>query len=181
LQVRFESIRGQPHARAPARAAASFACPRRVARGSERSVEARFDRRAPDMDAPTRAPAEDAQPIPVLPVRCTQRSKTFYARLGFRTQPDGESEDYLVLRAGVVELHFFRWPDLAPAGSSALAHVRVRDADALWRAWARLGIPGDGAPRLTAPADTPWGLRRFALVDPDGNCLSFEHAGGTSG
>jgi catechol 2,3-dioxygenase-like lactoylglutathione lyase family enzyme len=134
------------------------------------------------MGAQARAPAEDAQPIPVLPVRCTQRAKLFYARLGFRpASQDGESEDYLVLRAGAVELHFFRWPDLAPAGSGALAHVRVRDADALWRAWSRLGIPDQGSPRLTAPADTPWGLRRFALVDPDGNGLSFEHAGGAPG
>ena len=133
-----------------------------------------------------RAPQRfDARPreaaIPVLPVRCTQRAKVFYARLGFRPAAEGEGTDYLVLRAGAVELHFFRWPDLEPARSSALAHISVRDADALWRVWSRLGVPAEGFPRLTAPVDTPWGVRRFALVDPDGNGLSWEAARGPGG
>ena len=119
---------------------------------------------------------EQERAIPVLPARCLNRARFFYARLGFFAEGE-TAADYLVLRAGGVELHFFAWPDLEPARSSALAHMRVPDADALWRRWSRLGIPQDGFPRLTAPADTPWGVRRFALVDPDGNCLSWEQAG----
>ena len=120
--------------------------------------------------------AEQERAIPVLPARCLNRARCFYARLGFRVAEGEAAPDYLVLRAGGVELHFFPWPDLEPARSSALAHMRVPDADALWRRWSRLGIPQDGFHRLTAPADTPWGVRRFALVDPDGNCLSWEQA-----
>ena len=120
--------------------------------------------------------------IPVLPMRDAQRTLAFYARLGFENVGADEwPDDYLVLRAGAVELHFFRWPDLEPARSSALAHISVRDADALWRVWSRLGVPAEGFPRLTAPVDTPWGVRRFALVDPDGNGLSWEAARGPGG
>lgn len=148
------------------------------------------DRASPASFAPAQAPqqaqedaarasqerAEQERAIPVLPARCLNRARCFYARLGFRVAEGEAAPDYLVLRAGGVELHFFPWPDLEPARSSALAHMRVPDADALWRRWSRLGIPQDGFPRLTAPADTPWGVRRFALVDPDGNCLSWEQA-----
>lgn len=107
-------------------------------------------------------------------MRSTRR---FYARLGFRVAGGPErARDYLVMRAGHLELHFFHWPDLEPASSSALCHVSVEDADALHRLWSRLDLPEDGAPRLTPIADTPWGMRRFAIVDPDGNCISCGQA-----
>lgn len=81
-----------------------------------------------------------------------------------------------MLRAGEVEIHFFHWDDLDPLASGALCHIRVGDADALHRLWAPLGLPEEGVPRLTAPNVTPWGVRQFALVDPDGNCLSCGHS-----
>ncbi len=50
--------------------------------------------------------------IPVLPMRDAQRTLAFYARLGFASVGHVEwPDDYLVLRAGDVELHFFRWDD----------------------------------------------------------------------
>ena len=64
--------------------------------------------------------------IPVLPTRDTQRTLAFYQRLGFANAGAEEwSNDYLVLRAGEVEIHFFRWDDLEPLGSGALCHIRV--------------------------------------------------------
>ncbi|MDB5572746.1 MAG: glyoxalase/bleomycin resistance/extradiol dioxygenase family protein [Hyphomicrobiales bacterium] len=114
--------------------------------------------------------------IPVLPVRSTHQTKRFYERLGFRDvgHPDW-SHDYLIVRAGDVELHFFRWPDLEPESSAALCHIRVENADELHGMWSPLGLPQEGVPRLTPVADTPWGVRQFALVDPDGNCISCGH------
>jgi hypothetical protein len=48
----------------------------------------------------------------------------------------------------------------------------VDDADALHAEVRRLGLPGEGIPRLPgAPVDTDYGLREFALVDPDGNLI----------
>lgn len=115
--------------------------------------------------------------IPVLPTRDTARARAFYERLGFANTGDEDwSEDYLVLRAGEIEVHFFRWDDLDPHAPGGLCHIRVPDADALHRLWSPLGLPDTGAPRLSAISSTPWGVRQFALVDPDGNCLSCSHA-----
>jgi MFS family permease len=47
----------------------------------------------------------------------------------------------------------------------------VRDADEFYQEFARLGLPSEGIPRLTAPVDQPWGMREFALVDPSGNLV----------
>jgi alpha-beta hydrolase superfamily lysophospholipase len=47
----------------------------------------------------------------------------------------------------------------------------VADVDALHRAWSQVGIPEQGIPRLTPPRDEDWGLRMFALVDPNGSLL----------
>jgi len=115
--------------------------------------------------------------IPVLPSRDTRRTLDFYRRLGFANAGAEEwPDDYLVLRAGEVEIHFFRWDDLDPHASAVLCHLRVADADALHALWAPLGLPDAGVPRMSGLSDTPWGVRQFALVDPDGNCLSCGHA-----
>ena len=118
-----------------------------------------------------------ARAIPVLPARDLVRTKRFYQRLGFRDVGGalGLSEwpdDYLVLRAGVVELQFFLWPDLDPERSATLCDIDTEDADKLHGLWSRLGLPDEGFPRLSPIADTPWGRRRFVMVDPDGNRLS---------
>jgi catechol 2,3-dioxygenase-like lactoylglutathione lyase family enzyme len=115
--------------------------------------------------------------IPVLPMRDAQRTLAFYNRLGFANIGAQEwPGDYLVLRAGEVEIHFYKWDDLDPHGHGALCHIRVGDVDALHRLWAPLDLPHEGAPRLTPVTNTPWGMRQFAIVDPDGNCLSCGHA-----
>ena len=114
--------------------------------------------------------------IPVLPSRDTRRTLAFYQRLGFSSAGADEwPDDYLVLRAGEIELHFFAWDDLDPHASAALCHLRVPDTDALHRLWAPLDLPREGVPRMTRVNGTPWGMRQFALVDPDGNCLSCCH------
>lgn len=117
----------------------------------------------------------DAPAIPVLPTRCAHRAKAFYEQLGFRAIAGSSAPDYVMLRAGEVEVHFFHWPSLEPESSQALQHIRVRDADALHQAWSRVALPAQGLPRMSQLSETPWGVRQFALVDPDGNCLSFGH------
>jgi catechol 2,3-dioxygenase-like lactoylglutathione lyase family enzyme len=122
------------------------------------------------------AGAVKGRAIPVLPMRDAQRTLAFYARLGFENVGAEEwPDEYLVLRSGDVELHFFRWDDLNPHSSAALCHLRVPDADALHRLWTPLDLPSEGVPRMSRINGTPWGMRQFALVDPDGNCLSCAH------
>jgi aminoglycoside 6'-N-acetyltransferase I len=109
--------------------------------------------------------------IPMLPSRSIAATTAFYRALGFDGGAHPFSADYAVFTRGTLELHFFTHRDLVPAASSAGCYLRVLDVDDLHRDFARAGLPGVGMPRLEHPEDKPWGLREFALVDPDGNLL----------
>lgn len=108
--------------------------------------------------------------IPILPSRSLNDTLAFYRRLGFDGKIHG-SGDYAILRRGAVELHFFTHRELRPAESSAMCYIRVSDAQDLYNAFALAKLPGKGIPRQDALADKPWGMREFAIVDPDGNLL----------
>ena len=109
---------------------------------------------------------------PILPSRDLDATAAFYGRLGFevagRYPPPG---DYLILRGHALELHFFAFPEHEPARSYAGAYVRLAEVDGLYACFAEAGLPRSGIPRLVAPDDKPWGMREFALVDPDGSLI----------
>jgi catechol 2,3-dioxygenase-like lactoylglutathione lyase family enzyme len=110
--------------------------------------------------------------IPVLPSRSLPRTIAFYERLGF----EGEllaGGTYAILTRGALELHFFPHPALDPAECYSGAYMRVGAVDPLYAAFAPLGLPRLGIPRLEPVADKPWGLREFALLDEDGNLVKF--------
>lgn len=109
--------------------------------------------------------------IPTLPSRSLPDTLAFYARLGFTGRVLGTEDAYAVLTRGAVELHFFAHPALDPATSHAGCYVRVQDADAMHDAFGAAALPAAGIPRLDRIADRPWGMREFAVVDPDGNLL----------
>ena len=108
---------------------------------------------------------------PILPSRDLEATSAWYSRLGFERKglwPD----EYLIVRRGAVGLHFFHAPDVDPFTSIAGCYLYTADADAIFAEWAALDLPDSAIPRLHgAPQDTDYGLREFALVDPDGNLL----------
>jgi catechol 2,3-dioxygenase-like lactoylglutathione lyase family enzyme len=108
---------------------------------------------------------------PNLPSRDFAATVRFYARLGFveTFRDDG----WLILERGPIQLEFFPWPQLNPRENIASCCIRVADADWLYAAF-REGLSqalNCGIPRITPPMSQPWGLREFAVVDPDGNLL----------
>ncbi|MBA3264427.1 MAG: VOC family protein [Thermoleophilaceae bacterium] len=108
---------------------------------------------------------------PILPSRDLAETAAFYTRLGF-TQAGLWPDEYLIVMRGEVGVHFFHSPGLDPRRSIAGCYLYVEDADALYAEYQRLGLPGEGIPRLHAPPeDTDYGLREFAVVDADGNLL----------
>jgi catechol 2,3-dioxygenase-like lactoylglutathione lyase family enzyme len=109
--------------------------------------------------------------IPILPSRSMSDTVAFYRRLGFEGGPHAFDSGYAILRRGTVELHFFLHADLDPADSFAGCYLRVADVDSFHRACATVALPSRGRPRMDALQDKPWGLREFAIVDPDGNLL----------
>jgi catechol 2,3-dioxygenase-like lactoylglutathione lyase family enzyme len=108
---------------------------------------------------------------PVFPVQSVSIALALYRRLGFEGTAYGEAgaddPEYGFLACGPVTLHLARTPNLDPKTSISACYLYVSDADALYAAWQTTGI-GSG---LKPPTDTPYGLREFAYIDPDGNLL----------
>jgi catechol 2,3-dioxygenase-like lactoylglutathione lyase family enzyme len=116
-------------------------------------------------------PKQDDIAIPTLPSRSVSDTLAFYRRLGFDGKIPGAGDSYAILRRGTVELHFFTHKELRPAESSAGCYVRVSDVESIYQAFAEAKLPRKGIPRQDALEDKAWGMREFAIVDPDGNLL----------
>ena|SRR6185369_13362080 len=111
------------------------------------------------------------QAIPTLPSRSVGETVMFYRRLGFEGGVHEFTNSYAILRRGAIELHFFKHEDLIPAESSAGCYIRVLDVEKLYRECSSSQLPRYGIPRMETLEAKPWGLREFAIVDPDGNLL----------
>ena len=109
--------------------------------------------------------------IPILPSRAVSETVAFYKRLGFEGGAHEFDSGYAILRRGAVELHFFTHRELVPAESSAGCYIRVLDVESIYKSFSSSQLPRSGIPRMEVLEDKPWGLREFAIVDPDGNLL----------
>ena len=109
--------------------------------------------------------------IPILPSADLDRTIGFWGPVGFDVVE--RFDGYLVTHAGGVELHF-----TLDAGQElseglfgqrpGLAFVHVQDALALWKHLRSADVAGVG------PVDErDYGLREFAVTDPDGNRVRF--------
>jgi uncharacterized glyoxalase superfamily protein PhnB len=73
-----------------------------------------------------------------------------------------------------VQLHFYGEPDVDLLTTSFSCYLFTEDADALFETWKAIGITTDpitGSRLQGPPADTDYGMREFALVDPSGNLI----------
>lgn len=101
---------------------------------------------------------------PVIPVRDLDTALYRYRRLGFDVEAYSGPERYGYVRRGRVQLHITEWDEHDPHSNAAVVYLYVSDADALHAEWQAADVIG----RLVPPHDTPYGLREFAFVDPDG-------------
>jgi catechol 2,3-dioxygenase-like lactoylglutathione lyase family enzyme len=107
----------------------------------------------------------------ILPSRDLVATSAFYERLGFEEQGHWPGE-YLIVMRREAGLHFFPSPSLDPWSSDAGCYVYVDDAGSLYTEYAAVDLPSEGIPRLHgAPVDADYGMREFAVVDPDGNLI----------
>jgi catechol 2,3-dioxygenase-like lactoylglutathione lyase family enzyme len=109
--------------------------------------------------------------IPILPSRSVGATAAFYRRLGFEGGAHEFDSNYAILRRGAVELHFFTHRELVPEASCAGCYLRVLDVESFYRQLSSSQLPRSGIPRMEIIEDKPWGLREFAVIDPDGNLL----------
>ncbi|KFM26330.1 Bleomycin resistance protein [Auxenochlorella protothecoides] len=111
--------------------------------------------------------------VPIVPVSSIKDSLTWYEKLGFvpRTDEDGDADNYALLTLGPVELHLRQVNSSEKLDAEANAngvYVRVEGLDALHDEF-----KGKGLSSLKGVQDTQWGMREFALSDPDGTLLRF--------
>jgi catechol 2,3-dioxygenase-like lactoylglutathione lyase family enzyme len=104
---------------------------------------------------------------PVVPVRDLDAALDRYHRLGFETSAYSGPERYGYASRGGVSLHLSEEPGHDPHRTTGSVYVYVSDADAVHAEWRAAGVDG----RFVAPHDTPYRLREFAYVDPDGTAL----------
>lgn len=102
--------------------------------------------------------------VPVVPVLDLDAALDRYRRLGFAARPYDGAERYGFVDRGDVSLHVNEWADHDPTRTAATVYLYVSDADALHAEWAASGVEG----HLGEPHDTPYRLREFGYVDPDG-------------
>lgn len=113
------------------------------------------------------------RPEPILPVRDLPRTRAFYQSLGFRS--GYRDDNYDILRRGGLVVHLEHDADLIPERNRFSCYWRVPNADVLFKEFSALGLPSEGMPRLTEPADEPWGMREFTMKDPSGNLIRVGH------
>jgi hypothetical protein len=101
---------------------------------------------------------------PVVPVRNLAAALERYRRLGFTARAYDGPERYGYVERGAVSMHLTEWSEHDPLRTGAVVYLYVSDADAVHAEWVASGVEG----RFVEPADTPYGLREFAYVDPDG-------------
>ena len=111
--------------------------------------------------------------IPILPARNLGETRRFYEGLGFRATGwwPVEFGGYAILRRGDLSMHFFAYEELSPSTNYAQCYWRVQNVDALHAECHAADLPSAGIPRLEGVADKPWGMREFAIVDPNGNLV----------
>jgi len=105
---------------------------------------------------------------PVLASLDIERSVDFYcSRLGF-AEVHVQQGTYGIVSRGAVQLHFWACAERHIAENTS-CRVRVEGIAALFAQCAALGLVHPNAP-LEAK---PWGTREFAVLDPDGNLVTF--------
>ncbi len=104
----------------------------------------------------------------IFPVADLAPATTFYRAMGFEVQAWDDTYA-LVRHRGEELLHLSVVDDFRPAANRAAGYLHVRDVDAWHTAWSALKDELGFA--MDAVADRPWGMREFAMRDPDGNLL----------
>jgi len=111
------------------------------------------------------------QTIPVLPSSNFDRTRRFYALLGFRQI--SVYPDYLLLERDGQEIHFFLEagdPTHGHVHSHFSTYIRAAGLDELFTSIQSAGLV------VEPPTVRPWGQKEMEIIDPDGSLLRFGEA-----
>lgn len=112
--------------------------------------------------------------VPALPASDVRRAVDFYVdALGFREVSQDDDGLGILARDGV-RLHVWLADGSALGAETYLAgsascRIETTQIETLHEHCAELGVVHPNAPLQ----DRPWGAREFAVLDPDGNLITF--------
>jgi catechol 2,3-dioxygenase-like lactoylglutathione lyase family enzyme len=105
---------------------------------------------------------------PVLASLDIERSAEFFSsKLGF-TRVHVAQGEYGIVSNGPIQIHFWACKDRRIAEATS-CRVRVQGIEVLHTQCASQAIVHPNAPLDTKP----WGTKEFAILDPDGNLVTF--------
>ncbi|CAM4084416.1 CL990 resistance protein [Mycobacterium basiliense] len=105
---------------------------------------------------------------PIIPVRDLDVALARYRQLGFDARAYQGPNRYGFVDRGRASIHLAEWAEHDPLSTSSSVYLYVTDADALYAEWQMVQARENLGGHLHSPHDTPYGLREFAYVDPDG-------------
>jgi hypothetical protein len=108
---------------------------------------------------------------PKLPMRNKTVTRDYFiSQLGFNELGDADYDGYLMVQKDNIQIHFFEFKGLDPKENYGQVYIRTDDIDRLYQSLLdkKLSIHPAGHLQLK-----PWGLKEFAMLDPDNNLLTF--------
>lgn len=108
--------------------------------------------------------------IPKLPARDLDETRIYFeTKLQFTAF--SRYPDYLIMKKGTSELHFFKFAELDPKSSYAMIYIRLdHGIEELYADYQSRGV----AIHPNGPLETkPWGTKEFAILDPNNTLLTF--------
>jgi len=100
-----------------------------------------------------------------VPAKDFELSKRFYSEIGFTVA--WSSDDLAYLRAGETSFLLQKFY-VKEHAENVMMHMLVVDVAAWWQHVQAQDIAGRYGVRVVPPADQPWGMRDFVLIDPTG-------------
>jgi catechol 2,3-dioxygenase-like lactoylglutathione lyase family enzyme len=109
--------------------------------------------------------------VPIIPARDVIASTSWYRdALGYEVHRS--QADYGIVGREGSWIHLYGPSGIAPESSDTMIRVGVDGIDDLYTACVAKGIVHPNAPLQ----ERPWGLREFAVLDLDGNLVTFFEA-----
>ncbi len=108
--------------------------------------------------------------IPKLPAIDLSATKSYFeSAIGFISI--SQYPEYLIMRKGDAELHFFEFKDLDPLKNYAMVYIRI--ASGIEDLYAELEKSGAKMHPNGKLEVKPWGVKEFAILDPNHTLLTF--------
>jgi catechol 2,3-dioxygenase-like lactoylglutathione lyase family enzyme len=106
--------------------------------------------------------------VPIIPARDTKVSAEWYRdHLGFEVVH--VEHEYAIVERDDVGVHLWGPSGIKPEDSMTMFRIRVAGIDELYQRCVADGIVHPNA----GLEEKPWGAREFAVIDGDGNLLTF--------